>query len=390
MASKERKTEDRVKFDPKTSPPNSWVCYLFMLTHDLKPFICNGFKIHLKDVNRTLVVTSGQALYQRGHMVKNATVFVPGKATVTVETSDMYVAPEYIQDGNPDYDYGMLSLPGTSDEGFGWSAILSDAELNNRIVNKCSYLEVNDTMGITGGPITKYTDKRIFYRKDATIDLIGSPIYTWDDGNWTVIGINTGATHTECLNYGVRLIPEMFRRFFRQMPFRAELTLRSHEFPDVYMRCEASGVTECTPSGGGTVNCQFKPAQVYERYHIYPVRMKPSLERFEKYLVHIESTHWDNVYIRMDASGMSAPSLTGGGIVNCQHCAGPYEKFYLRREEGTTLSFQSFEFPHCKLRLDGTDVIEHIPNGGGKVNCQYYYDTEQLAGALERFYMESV
>ena len=407
MASKETETElpgiedsklpgvicgkdERVKVVPNTSPPYSWICFVFVVTHGGMRNIASGFKIHLKDCNHTVVLTCGHILYTRGEMVSQVSLIFPGQEAVTVYTDSLYVPPEYIRSRNSDYDYGVILLPGTSDEGFGWSAILYDAELTDLIVNNCGYSDKPvGHLWITGGPITKYTDRGIYYMNDTTIGTSGSPVYTWDDGYWTVIGIHSGATELMCPNHGVRLIPEMIQRFYFRMKLMKAVTIRSQAYPEVYMRCDGEDVKK-SPSGGGTVNCQYPPVEPDEWFYIYPVKMKPSLAPDGKYVVHLESASWNNVFIRMNGSGMSSSSPSGGGQVNCQYGAFSYERFYLRKEEGGTFSFQSFKFPHCFLRLAGADVTEHKEKGGGKVNCQYQNDPDQPAGSLQRFYVKKI
>ena len=211
----------------------------------------------------------------------------------------------------------------------------------------------------------------------------GSPVYTWHEGYWTVVGIQSLAG---CPNSAVRLIPEMILRFYERMNALKQVTIRSHAFPDVFMRCDGSGVVKYMGSGGGIVNCQYKPAKTYEGYYIYPVGMNPSLAPPDrKYPVHILSARWKNVYIRMQGGNMKKPQGSGGGVVNCQHGAFSLEVFYLREEAEGTSSFQSVQHPHCFLRLDGTGVTKHTGPGGGVVNCQYYEDPDAPAVGYERF-----
>ncbi|KAL9981100.1 hypothetical protein ACROYT_G009759 [Oculina patagonica] len=89
-------------------------------------------------------------------------------------------APEFIESGNADYDYGLILLTGTSssDDGFGWSAIVEDEELNNRLsVTNCG-LGPYVSVLITGGKIASYTANRIFYEMQiGPIGQGGSPVH---------------------------------------------------------------------------------------------------------------------------------------------------------------------------------------------------------------------
>lgn len=123
-----------------------------------------GFKIQLPGVNYTAVVTAG-------HNLVNATktsVTFPGQKPIT--SSDFYIAPEYTSSENDDYDYGLVLLPGNSDDGFGWSTQLTDSDLNNRAVSVCGYPGDKEykTMWISGGNIMSHTARRIYYSDDTT------------------------------------------------------------------------------------------------------------------------------------------------------------------------------------------------------------------------------
>ena len=343
----------------------------------------------MKDVNYTAVITCGHCTFVKGQLAKQISVTFPGQSPVTVETKDLYASPEYIDKRNPDYDYGLILLPGNSDVGFGWSAIVPDNEMVDRNVTSCGYPgdKSPGTMWKTDGPITSCTNRRIYYMNDTMCGQSGSPVYTWYEGYWTVVGNHS---YGGCPNSAVRLITEMILRFYERMNALKQVTIRSYAFPDVYMRCMyiwAVKIVKVIDSGGGTVNCQYKPARAWEKYYIYPVRMNPSLAPDSKYPVHILSAYWKNVYIRMNGRYMSKFKGQGRGVVNCQYGAFAWETFYLRGEAEGTFSFQSVQFPHCFLRLDGADVTKHTHHGGGVVNCQYYEDPDAPAQPYERFYI---
>ena len=377
--------DERVRVDPMTSQPYNWICFLSMTAHDGGKYLASGFKIHLPDVNSMAVVTSGHCTYIKGAYAKQISVTFPGEGTVTVGTKDLYASPEYIANGNPDYDYGLIILPGDSNEGFGWTSIISNDQLNNRLVTNCGYPgdKPRGTLWITGGPIDKYTDYRIFYMNDTYGGQSGSPVYTWYEGYWTVLGIHS---YGGCPNSAPRFTSEMILRFLQRMNAIQQVALRSFAFPDVYMRCDGNGVVAPSGPGGGTVNCQFKPPGPYEQYFIYPVAMNPSLAPDSVYPVVILSAYWENIYIRMDGSGMTKFKGTGGGVVNCQYGANTYERFNKRKRTDGTFSFQNLHFPQCSIRLDGTGVTKHTGPGGGVVNCQYYDDPNNV-GLYERFYI---
>ena len=193
-------------------------------------------------------------------------------------------------------------------------------------------------------------------------------------GYWTVVGVHSQGG---CPNSAVRFTPDMIMRFYQRMNALNSVTIQSVHFPHVYLRCDGNGVVKPVGPGGGKVNCQYTPPKSYEQFHIYPIAMKPSIAPLSTFPVLILSATWNNVYIRMDGSGMTKPNGGGGGTVNCQYGGRTYERFYYRQEKNKTFSFRSMKFPHCYLRLDGTGVTTHTGPGGGTVNCQYYEDPEK-------------
>lgn len=380
--------DERVEVDPMTSPPYKWICFLTIESAKGWKYVGSGFKIHLPDVDHTAIVTSGHCTYVEGEYAKKITVKFPGEAAIEVGPDDLYASPEYVKSGSADHDYGLILLPGSgaSDDGFGWSAIVENEELDNRLVTNCGYPadKPQGTMWITGGKISTYTTNRIFYMNDTMGGQSGSPVYTWYGGYWTVLAVHS---YGGCPNSAPRFTYTMISRFLERMNGLKRKSLRSVPFPDVYVRCDGSGVTEPTGHGGGTVNCQYKPPGEWEYFYIYPVEMTPSSAVESTYKVVIESAHFRNVFIRLDSKGMSHFQGPGGGEVNCQFTPGSYEIFIVKQENNGGHSFRSVPFPHCYIRLDGTGVTQHTSGGGGTVNCQWYGLSES-PGSNETFYIE--
>ena len=393
--------DERVQVDPMTSPPYKWVC--FLSTYYSKKgltYVASGFKIYLPDVGRTAIVTSGHVTYSKddGGYPDRITVKFPGQTAIIVrDQKNMYAAPEFISSSDADYDYGLILLPGagTSDDGFGWSAVVPDEELNNRLVTNCGYPndKPSGTMWITGGKITSATKTRIMYMNDTFNGESGSPVYTWYGGYWTVVGVHHGATPGKppvCPNIATRFTIPMIYRFLEFMKEKKQNSLKSAAFPDVYIRCDGSGVSPGKPAGGGTVNCQYTPPGPWEKFYICPVEVPPSLAPDEPHKVVIESTVFPNVFIRLDSNGFNGPSSsTGGGVVDSQYNAGPWEIYYLQKlKASSSVAFRSVQFPHLYIRLDGGRVHSHSPTGGGTVNCQWYidpYSTPPAVGSYESF-----
>jgi hypothetical protein len=149
----------------------------------------------------------------------------------------------------------------------------------------------------------------------------------------------------------------------------ASTTVQSAQFPNVFLRIDGSKVTQPSSAGSGIVNCQFG-ARSWEQFLLIANADNT---------VSLESSHWNNVYLRMDGNGVTEPTGPGGGLVNCQFTAGAYEKFRLHRQTDGTYAIESVQWPGVYLRMDGTHVNESHDWGGGLVNCQF------TAGPLEKF-----
>lgn len=356
-----------------TSPPYKWICFLTIESVEGKKFVASGFKIHLPELGRTAVVTSGNCTFVDGAFAARITVQFPGQMAVEVGPDDLYASPEYINSSSTSHDYGLILLPGPGDcdDGFGWSAIFNNEELDNCLVMNCGFPadKPRGSMWVTGGKITSYTS-RVFYMHDLTSGgLHGSPVYTWYDGFWTVLGVRSCAG---CPYTIPRFTVEMISRFLQRANGLKLKTLRSVAFPDVNVRCDGSGVTQWLGPGSGIVNCQYKPARVFESFYIYPVEINPSRARENTCKVVIESAKWKNVFIRLDSKGMKHFDGGGGGEVNCQFSADAWEVFVLQKESNGGYSFRSAHFTQCYIRLDGRGVHSERKGGLGTVNCQYY------------------
>jgi hypothetical protein len=72
----------------------------------------------------------------------------------------------------------------------------------------------------------------------------------------------------------------------------------------------------------------------------------------------------------MDGTGVTAATASGGGIVNCQYGASGWEKFTLEWQPDGSVAIASVQFPGVHLRMDGTGVTAATASGGGRVNCQ--------------------
>jgi C1A family cysteine protease len=139
------------------------------------------------------------------------------------------------------------------------------------------------------------------------------------------------------------------------------VTFGSNQFPNVFLRMDGTGVTSPVGPGGGTVNCQYM-AGPWEQFIL-------TQQGGGKYT--IASVAFPGVFLRMDGTGVVAPYGPGGGVVNCQFNAGPWEQFTIAKQAGGTYTVESVAFPNVFLRLDGTGVVAPYGPGSGVVNCQF-------------------
>ena len=148
----------------------------------------------------------------------------------------------------------------------------------------------------------------------------------------------------------------------------AYVVISSVQFPGAYLRMDGTGVTADLNSGGGAVNCQYG-ASALETFQIQWVAGG----------INLASVSFPGLYLRMDGTGVTARLKFGGGTVNCKYGASAWETFTLEWQPDGTVAIASVQFPGVYLRMDGTGVTAPTASGGGTVNCRYG------AGAWETF-----
>ncbi|CAB4039132.1 phospholipase C [Paramuricea clavata] len=327
---------------------------------------------------------------------RSITVTFPGEDRIEIGPEDLYAPPEFTQNGSEDHDYGLILLPGPGncDEGFGWSTILADSDLNNRVVTVCGYPadKPDRTMWITGRKICRFTANKIFYETDTVGGESGSPAYTWYNGYWTVLGVHGYGAMRDGTNSAPRFTVQMITRFLQRMNCLDPKSLMSVQFPNVYIRCDGRGVVEPQAAGAacaGTGNCQYTPPSRWESYYIIPVEMRPSSAQEFVHTVALENAEFRNVYIRLDGAGMNSSQGPGGGVVNCQASVSAYESFVVQDVQNGSMSFRSVQFRNCYIRMDGRGVTYPVGPGGGTVNCQYY-DNFRDVSSWESFLVQDL
>ncbi|MGW9211359.1 fascin domain-containing protein [Embleya sp. NPDC055664] len=155
-------------------------------------------------------------------------------------------------------------------------------------------------------------------------------------------------------------------------PGNATITIRSTFFQNIYLRMDGTGVTAATDNGGGTVNCQYGTGP-WTTFKVHP-------QTDGSYS--FESVAFPNVYLRMDGTGVPE-TKAGGGMVNCQYSIGPWEKFNAHAQGDGSFSLESTAFPGTYLRMVTGSGVTSATGPGGTVNCQI----KANGGDNERFFL---
>ncbi len=93
--------------------------------------------------------------------------------------------------------------------------------------------------------------------------------------------------------------------------------------------------------------------------------MPPSLVKQPICKVVIESAEWENAFLRLENKNMTEFRSSGGGKVNVQFGAMPYEQFILKEEgPNDVYSIVSVYFPHCRIRVNA-GVTSWLESGSG-------------------------
>jgi len=128
-----------------------------------------------------------------------------------------------------------------------------------------------------------------------------------------------------------------------------QVAIQSVQFPNRYVRLDGQGVTSFTGTGGGKVDTQTYIG-TYETF---------TLVVNTNGTVSFKSTVFNNVFLRLDATGVAAGQIGSGGIVNAQFTAHTWEQFKIHKKPGPVGTYQgivgieSAAFPGRYLRLDG-------------------------------------
>lgn len=293
---------------------------------------------------------------------------------MTVTTSNLWAAPEYVNHASSEHDYGLIFLPGESSGGFGWNTLMSEAELTGRPASNCGFPSDKPThsLWITGGSIEQVTDRQILYMSGSTTRMSGSPLYTWHKGDWTVIGIHS---HGGTPNAATKFTANVVRQLLQRANYPMRFVIQSKLFPRLYLRCYTEGQVEHTPNT--QERTQYRAGMgACEEFEIFPLRMMPSWTQGnggESQRKEVEKAiavaKFEHVFLRMDGSKINESSQTGGSV-SYEYAVGPKEQFFVKGTDDE-ICIQSVEFPNVFIHMDASDDSAESENGGGTVCCSY-------------------
>ncbi len=228
--------DERVEISSVTSVPYSWICRLIVETQQGHKYSATGFKITVNKptVQHQVILTSAHSVFIEGALAKKVTVMFPGQCSITVPTKNLWASKEFIQTNSPDYDYGVVMIPGNSEEGFNWTTMLSDDELTGRPLSCCGYSTDKDkgSLWITGGGVENVTSNTIQYMYDSRSTSSGSVVYTWHKGYWTAVGVQS---YSGNLNLAIKINVEMIRNVMKAVGYPIQYSIQSKEYLDTYL-----------------------------------------------------------------------------------------------------------------------------------------------------------
>ena len=228
--------DERIEITSNTNLPYSWICRMTVETQQGHKYSATGFKINVKNptLQHQVILTSAHSVFIEGSFAKRVTLTFPGQCSVTVPTKNLWASKQFTQTNNPDYDFGVITIPGSSEEGFNWTTLFSDGELMGRPLSCCGYSmdKVKGSLWITGGGVENVTGNTLQYMFDSRSTSSGSVVYTWHKDHWTAVGIQS---YSGNLNLAVRFNADMIRSVLKAVGFPLHYSIRSKEYPDTYL-----------------------------------------------------------------------------------------------------------------------------------------------------------
>ncbi len=202
--------DDRIEVTNTTVVPWRWICKLIITFPNGASGGCTGWFIGPK-----AVMTAGHCVYSRanGGWARQIEV-IPGMRGAIrpygsmIGTSFRSVTG-WTQNSDPNYDYGCIILPSPTQLGYFGFAALTDASLQNLLVNNSGYPgdKTFGTQWYNAGRVTNVTARKIYYMLDTYGGQSGSPTWRFQNGQRHAVGIHA---YGGCPNSSTRIVTAVF------------------------------------------------------------------------------------------------------------------------------------------------------------------------------------
>lgn len=204
--------DDRVKVTATTAVPWRWICQLIITMPNGAGFRGTGWFIGPK-----CVMTAGHCVYSKanGGWARRIEV-IPGMNGAarpygsSIGTNFRSVTG-WTSSADPNFDYGCIVLPNPLGNvvGFFGFASLTNASLNNLMVNTSGYPgdKPFGTQWFNAGRVTNVTARKIYYMVDTFGGQSGSPVWRFLNGQRQAVGIHA---YGGCPNSATRIISPVY------------------------------------------------------------------------------------------------------------------------------------------------------------------------------------
>ena len=278
-------------------------------------------------------------------------------------------------------DYAYITYPGNSNTGFGFQGFFDQVALANTDLYACGYPtpKHQDTclarcpnpvarQYCDEGRLTQLSDDVILANVDIDFGEGGGPLYDATGDNFVAYGIiSTCADSCPGGKNFQRLTAEALYDMFSHMG-GIKMNYKLKCTPTVYLHMDGTGLS-VSHKTGGSVYAGFAN-NIDDKFKIFPIKQSSSNQP-DSQLVAIRSATQDNIYLRLDGTGVTTYLDRGGGTASCRFGIddGALETFHREIEADGQVAFRSTAFNSVYLRLDHWHV--KTPGDRGQVNAQF-------------------
>lgn|SRR5882724_1124408 len=205
-------SDERVQVTGTTVIPWRWICQLIITMPNGAGFRGTGWFIGPK-----CVMTAGHCVYSQsnGGWARRIEV-IPGMNGAarpfgsSVGTNFRSVTG-WTNNTDPNYDYGCIILPDPLGNVVGYFgfASLTDASLNNLLVNNSGYAgdKPFGTQWFNAGRVSSVTARKIYYMLDTYGGQSGSPVWRYLNGERHAVGVHA---YGGCPNSATRIVTAVY------------------------------------------------------------------------------------------------------------------------------------------------------------------------------------